>query len=159
MINFVLTLPPVLEPNSIYYVQGAGGNAQHFVSDDSGNPIKVSTEDLVQAYMANLKGTANGYAELDGSGTIPETQLPAGSSPGDISGAISAVQSTLQSNIDQKADTASVYTQLQVDALESGLQTQIDAKQASLSNADDVAKIGDATFDGKPLVLVSTIEW
>jgi len=155
MIHFVVALPPVLEPNSIYYVQIDGSTAQHFVSDQAGNPIEVSTENLVKAYMATLKGTANGYAELDGSGKLPSGQLPAGSTPGDIS----AIESGLQANIDLKADAASVYTQAAVDGIESGLQGQINGKQATLSNASDVAKVGNGTFEGKPFILLETVDW
>lgn len=159
MINFVTELPPVLEPSNIYYVDNGSGNAQHYVADQSGNPVPVTTESLVQAYMANLKGSANGYAELDGSQKLPVGQMPAGSSPAEISSAISASESGLQSDIDAKADAAAVYTKAQVDSIESGLQSQVNSKQGTLSNATDVAKLGDSTFDGKPLVLLSTVEW
>lgn len=155
MIHFVVALPPVLEPNSIYYVDGGEGNALHFVSDQGGNPIEVSTENLVQAYMATLKGSANGYAELDGSGKVPSGQLPAGSTPGDIS----AVETGLQNQINLKADASAVYTQAAVDGIETGLQGQINGKQATLSNASDVAKIGNGTFEGKPLILLETTDW
>lgn len=155
MIHFVVALPPVLEPNSIYYVDGGQGNALHFVSDNAGTPIQVSTETLVQSYMDSLKGSANGYAELDGSGKVPSGQLPAGSTPGDIS----AVETGLQNQIDLKADASTVYSQAAVDGIEASLQGQINGKQATLSNASDVAKIGDGTFEGKPLILLESVEW
>ncbi len=159
MINFVSNLPPQLEPNSIYYVAGDGSSASHFVSDSSGNAIPISTEQLVQAYMASLKGASNGYAELDGGGTLPILQLPTGSKPAEIAAAISSSEGTLQSNINQKADASAVYEKSHVDSLQSSLQSQLDAKQGSFSNAADLAKLGDATFDGKPIILLTAIEW
>ncbi len=155
MIHFVLELPAVLEANDIYYVQGDNGNALHYVADDEGNPIPVSTEALVQAYMSSLKGSAGGYAELDGEGKVPASQLPAGSTPDDIN----TVETGLQNQIDQKANSADVYTQAAVDGIESGLQSQIDSKQESLANSEDLAKLGDGTFEGKPLILLQSTEW
>ncbi len=159
MINFVETLPGVLEPNSIYYVKGDGTNASHYVSDDEGNPVAISSETLVRAYMESLKGQANGYAELNGESTLPVNQLPAGSKPADITNAIGLVETALQANINAKADASSVYDRTHVDSLQSALQSQIDAKQSGLANAADVAKLGNATFDGKPIILLTATEW
>ena len=39
------------------------------------------------------------------------------------------------------------------------MTNQLAGKQATLSNATEVAKIGNGTFDGKPLVVVSSAEW
>jgi|GEM_PF-2834311 len=133
MLNFVTELPATLEPNSIYYVQGTEGEAEHYVSDASGSPIKVTTKELVQAYMSSLKGAANGYASLDATQKIPASQLPDGSKPADISSAISTAQNSLQ--------------------------TEIDGKQAALVNANEVAKIGESTFDGNPMVLLKSADW
>ncbi len=159
MINFVTELPAVLEPNSLYYIEGESGNATHYVSDSEGVAKQVTTVQIVQSYMGNLKGSANGYAELDGNLKLPLAQLPAGSSPTEITDAITSVESSLQSNINQKADSASVYDKTQIDSLENGLQSQVNSKQASLSNAGDVAKLGDSTFDGKPIVLLTATQW
>jgi len=159
MINFVTELPAVLEPNSLYFIEGGAGNATHYVSDSEGNPKQVTTEQIVQSYMSNLKGTANGYAELDGNQKVPLTQLPEGLNPTTIEASIDSVESTLQSNINQKADADSVYSKAQVDSLENGLQNQVNSKQETLSNAPDVAKLGDSTFDGKPIVLLTATQW
>jgi len=159
MINFVTQLPAVLEPNSLYYLEGESGNAIHYVSDSEGNAIPVTTVQIIQSYMSELKGTANGYAELDGNQKLPLAQMPTGSSPTEISNSINLVQTNLQSSINQKADLDLVYNKTQIDSLESGLQSQVNSKQAALSNAGDVAKLGDSTFDGKPLVLLTAAQW
>lgn len=159
MINFVTELPPVLEPNSIYYIEGGIGNALHFVSDNEGNAKPVSTEQLIQSYMNNLKGSANGYAPLDGGTRLPIANLPTGSKPAEISSAISSVQSTLQSSINQKADSGSVYSKSQVDSIESGLQGQVSSKQSQLSNEAAVVKLGDGSYNGKPMVLLTATQW
>jgi hypothetical protein len=159
MINFVTELPAVLEPNSLYYIEGELGNATHYVSDSEGVAKQVTTVQIVQSYMGNLKGTANGYAELDGNLKLPLAQMPSGSSPTEISSAIDSVESSLQSNINQKADADSVYNKAQVDSLETGLQNQVNSKQATLSNAIDVAKLGDSSYDGKPIVLLTATQW
>lgn len=159
MINFVTELPPVLEPNNIYYIEGAIGNAIHYVSDSEGNAKPVSTEQLIQNYMQSQKGVANGYAPLDGGGQLPAANLPTGSKPAEISSAINAVETTLQGSINQKADAASVYNKSQVDSIESGLQSQVNSKQAALSNAAAVQKLGDGVYDGKPIVLVTASQW
>jgi len=159
MLNFVTVLPVTLEPNNIYYVQNGVDRAAHYVADQSGAPFEVSTEALIQAYMATLKGAANGYAELDGAGTVPAAQLPAGASPSDISAAIAALDASLQADIALKANSADVYTQVEVDGIETGLQAQINGKQASLANAVDVGRIGDSTFGGDPFVLLKTTDW
>lgn len=159
MINFVAALPANLEPNSIYYVEGDGSSASHFVADNEGNAIPISSETLVQAYMATLKGQANGYAELTAESTLPVSQLPEGSRPSAITDAITLVQNALQTNINAKADASAVYDRSQVDSIESALQSQIDAKQGGLANAADLAKIGNATFDGKPIILLTATEW
>ena len=109
--------------------------------------------------MSELKGTANGYAELDGNQKLPLAQMPTGSSPTEISNSINSVQTNLQSSINQKADLDLVYNKTQIDSLESGLQSQVNSKQAALSNAGDVAKLGDSTFDGKPLVFLTAAQW
>lgn len=159
MINFVTELPPVLEPNNIYYIQGGIGNAIHYVSDDEGNPRPVSTEQLIQSYMNNLKGAADGYAALDGNSQLPVANLPTGSKPAEISSAIGSVQTALQLDINQKADASAVYSKSEVDSLENGLQSQVNGKQAVLSNAAAVQKLGDGSYDNKPLVLLTTTEW
>lgn len=159
MLHFVTSLPGTLEPNAIYYVQRTPDIAEHYVADQAGNPIRVSTEQLVQSYMETLKGATNGYAELDGDGTVPVSQLPAGASPADINTAISALDTSLQAAIALKANSADVYTTSQIDSIESGLQSQIDGKQASLTNAAEVVKIGNSTFDGDPMVLLKTSQW
>jgi hypothetical protein len=109
--------------------------------------------------MSSLKGVANGYAELDENQTVPVAQMPSGSKPTEINSAISSVQSTLQSNINQKADSAAVYTKSEVDSIESGLQSQVNGKQAALLNASAVEKLGDGSYNGKPLVLLTTSQW
>lgn len=159
MINFVTELPPVLEPNSIYYIEGSIGNAIHYVSDSEGNAKPVSTEQLMQNYMNSLKGAANGYAPLDGSSTLPIANMPTGSKPAEINSAISSVQSSLQSSINQKADSGAVYTKTQVDSIESGLQGQVDGKQAQLSNEAAIVKLGDGSYNGKPMVLLTATQW
>ena len=159
MINFVTELPPVLEPNNIYYIEGGSGNATHYVSDSEGNAKAVSTEQIIQVYMSSLKGAANGYAELDGSSRLPVANLPTGSKPTEISSAINSVQTSLQSNINQKADSAEVYSKTEVDSIESGLQSQVNGKQAALSNATAVQKLGDGSYDGKTMVLLTATQW
>lgn len=159
MINFVTALPAELEPNSLYFIEGGSGNATHYVSNSEGNPVPVTTVQLVQSYMSELKGTANGYAELDGNLKVPLAQLPEGLNPTAISNAINSIETSLQSIINQKADADLVYNKTQIDSIESGLQSQVNSKQASLSNAGVLAKLGDSTFDGKPLVLLTAAQW
>jgi len=159
MLNFVSALPVTLEPNNIYYVQNGTETAAHYVADQAGTAHEVSSQQLVQAYMATIKGVANGYAELDGGGTIPAAQLPAGASPADISAAIATLDTSLQTDIALKANSADLYTRGQVDTIESGLQTQINGKQNGLANAIDLAKVGDSTFEGNPFVLLATSDW
>ncbi len=159
MINFVNELPPVLEPNSIYYLEGSIGNAVHFVSDNEGNAKPVSLEQIVQAYMASLRGAANGYAGLDGSNRLPVANLPTGSKPAEISSAINAVEGSLQAAIDTKASSSSVYTRSHIDGVENSLQSQVNGKQAQLSNATAVAKLGDGSYDGKAIVTISIAQW
>jgi hypothetical protein len=161
MINFVNVLPvgENLEPSSIYYVQDGEGNAKHYVTDNLGIATPVSSEELVQEYIAKLKGQAEGYAELDENSNIPIAQIPSGSRPAEISSAISSAQTALQSNINQKADADAVYSKTEVDSSLSTLQGAVDAKQSNLLNASDLAKIGDSTFDGKQIVLIGANEW
>jgi hypothetical protein len=159
MIHFVMALPATLEPNSIYYVQRDATTAEHYVTDSSRRAVEISTEVLVQAYMSTLKGAADGYAELDSQGKVPEAQLPSGASPTEISAAIAALDTSLQASIALKANAQDVYTQAQVDAIESSLQSAVNQKQDSLSNAADLAKVGNGAFDGDPFVLLGQTQW
>jgi len=159
MINFVTSLPPSGSPHSFFILQGAEGNAEIYVSNGEGNLIPASTEQLVQAYMVSLKGAANGYAPLDGGSRLPVANLPTGSKPAEINSAISSVQTTLQSNINQKADSGSVYSKSEVNSIENDLQSQVNGKQAALSNVAAVQKLGDGSYNGKPMVLLTATQW
>ena len=148
-IHFVTTLPAEpLEPNAIYLVENGGDAADLYVADESGTAHAVATDVRMQESIAALRGAANGYASLDGDSKLPASQMPTGSSPSEISSALAA-----------KADASSVYTQAQVNSIETGLQSQIDGKQSTLANASELAKVGDGTFDGDPIIVLGASEW
>lgn len=69
------------EANSVYFVSktiGTKSAAEMYVTDQSGNPREVSTEDLVEEIINGLKGQNGGLASLDNGGKVPVAQLPAG---------------------------------------------------------------------------------
>lgn len=154
MIYYVTSLPPDGEPNSLYILQGPGNTAQLYAASATRQLYDVSTDSVINTLaqarvdiaIDNLIGAAPGTLD-----TIQELAAALNDNPDVIA--------NLTSSIAAKANTADVYTKTQADATTTSLQTAINGKQNTLSNAVAVAKLGDGTFDGKPLVVISEAQW
>lgn len=72
----VSSLPGTLQSNAIYFVDKSGNRTDMYVTNNSGVAFECSNEAMITAIIMALRGSNNGLASLDGTGKIPEAQLP-----------------------------------------------------------------------------------
>lgn len=164
MINFVSSLPQTLEANGIYFVLTSVENSQGelYVGDKNGNAVSISTVALSQAHINSLKGAANGIAGLNADSKLSTSVMPDGfQTAAQISATIQTAIDGLVSSAPGALDTLNeLAAALGDDAnFASTVNNALAGKQASLSNASEVAKIGNGTFDSKPMILLNTVQW
>lgn len=161
MIHFVNEVPESPEESNIYIVKN-GENADLYASDQSGTLISISTQALALAHVTANANTANNPVILGSNGKIGLTQMPSefktsSQITSEINTQVNALVSTAPGALDTLDELAAA---LGDDAnFASTVTTALAGKQAALSNAAQVAKIGEGTFDGKPIALVNTVEW
>lgn len=163
MIHFLTELPGgTLEPNAIYLIDNGNGTAEMHVSDKAGRATAVATATKTQAQIDTQKGKANGIAGLGSDSRLAESTMPT------TFQTAAQIQGTIQGAIDSLVDAApeqlntlkEFSAALGNDAdFANTVTSQLAGKQATLANASSVAKIGEGTFDGKPLVVVSASQW
>ncbi len=167
MIFFLNELPQgTLESNGIYFITNEEGNADLYVSSKTGEAVPVSTQETIKDFAADeiveLKNRANGVAGLGADNRVLESVMPTSFRTS------TQIQASIQNALDSLVDAApeqlntlkEFSAALGNDAdFASTVTSQLATKQAALPNASSVQKIGEGTFDGKPLVVVSTSEW
>ncbi len=162
MVNFVSQLPETLEANGIYFVQKSDSKGELYVADNGGEAVGISTEALTIAYVMQKVNAADGIAGLGANGKLALSVMPSEfKTSSEISSEISNQVSALVNSAPAVLDTiGEISAALGNDEnFATTVSTQLAGKQAVLSNATQVAKIGDGTFDGKPIVLIETAEW
>lgn len=155
-----------LEPSSLFFIENSEGNADLLVSNVNGNLIDVATMEIISDQTTDqvqvLKNKANGVAGLDANKKLAESSIPANFlTSTQIQSAINGALNDLVDAAPEQLNTLKeISTALGQDPnFASTMTTQLAGKQSTLSNATQIAKIGDGTFDGKPLVVVSATEW
>lgn len=189
MIHFVSKLPKSLQAGNIYFVKTEDENTGSLiVGDRQGNPVEISSKELIRACVDAQAGQASGLATLNKEGKIPADQLPeqamsksqveqiiAGKLESFAAGAPDALNtlqelsdalnsdpdfaSNLTAQLAGKANADAVYSKTVMDEQLSAIQQGLEAKQDALPNAEVLAQLGNGTFGGKAILVVDTIEW
>ena len=162
MIFFLNELPANLEPNGLYFISNGDGTADLYVGDATGRSTVVAAGIATSNHLQGVKNQANGVAGLDANTRLSESVMPSSfQTATQINATVQSQVNSLVSAAPGALDTLDELANALGDDpnFATTMTNQLAGKQATLSNATEVAKLGNGTFDGKPLVVVSSAEW
>lgn len=188
MINFVRELPKELKPNALYFVLWEPKRAELFVTDRKGSVVEIANKEAITGCMEQLRGESGGIAGLTTAGTLYVENMPEDvaymkavnklldekvaelldgapemlDTIRELSKALNddpEFGANMVKQLAAKANAADVYSKEDVVAFVEDLEVQIAQKQPRFENAEDLAAFGRGTYNGEPLITLSTQEW